>query len=148
MTEPSFPRLAQWMTDQLASRDWTVTDLANASGLNRSGIQRWKSGALRPDVDNARKLAEAFRRPLLEVLVAADILTEEEAKLQTTTADPTTLTNEQILVEVGRRMQVSGKRAITVEEIAAHPERYEPIGPSEEGDKGSAASRTRTVRAK
>jgi transcriptional regulator with XRE-family HTH domain len=129
MTEPNFPRLSRWMTDQLAARDWGVTDLANASGLNRSGIQRWKAGTLRPDVDNARRLADAFGRPLLEVLVVADILTEEEAKLRTTTADPAALSNEQILVELSRRLDASGLPAVpTADEIAAAPERYKPVG--------------------
>jgi transcriptional regulator with XRE-family HTH domain len=107
------------VADQLAARDWSVTDLANSSGLNRSGIQRWKAGTLRPDVDNARRLAEAFGRPLLEVLVAADILTEEEAKLQASIPDPASLSNQQLLLEVGRRLDGVELKSISREQVEA-----------------------------
>jgi hypothetical protein len=106
-------------------------------------IQRWKSGALRPDIDNARRLADALGRPLLEVLVAAEIVTEDEVHLCTNEADPSTLTNEQLLVEIGRRMSGGGRGELTREEMAAYPTRFEPVGesPNAGGGKGSAGHR-------
>lgn len=55
------------------------------TGIDQGTISRWMS----PDrtrsaltADTARKFATAYRRPILEVLVNAEVLTEEEAGIK------------------------------------------------------------------
>lgn len=145
MTQPPQPHygaLARWLEDQLAARGWTVTDLANHSGLNRSGIQRWKSGALRPDMANARILADALGRPILELLVACEYLTAEEARQRNAApVDPVKLTDDQLLRELRRRIKRSDV-PLTREEMDDQPGRW-----ATGGELPATAKRARAKRA-
>lgn len=140
MTPPqATQRFAAWLNHYLDKRGWTVSDLAKNAGLDRSGIQRWKSGQLRPNLDNARALADVFHRPLLEVLVAAEILTPDEAAEQPTAPpDLTTLSEDQLLAEVRRRMKTVVPKPPTREEREADPGRF---GTGGEESKRRARSR-------
>lgn len=126
-----YPKLARWIQDQLDRTGWTVTELVRRSNVDRSGLQRWKAGALRPSVENARALADACNRPILELLVAADYLTPDEARQRTDVqVAPESLTHEQLAAEVLRRMKSSAgadQPRLTRAEIEANPDRYEVI---------------------
>jgi transcriptional regulator with XRE-family HTH domain len=67
-----------WVQRHLDERGWSQADLGRHAGINRSIIGRWRDGA-QPEVSTARALAVTLGRPLLEVLVAAELLTPEEA---------------------------------------------------------------------
>jgi transcriptional regulator with XRE-family HTH domain len=147
MSDAPYLRLARWLEDQLAAVGENVTDFASRSGINRSVVARWKSGTHRPDIDNARRLAEAVRRPLLEVLVVAEIVTEEEARLQTAKADPGSLTNEQLIGEIRRRMIETERRpALSREEMVA--EGITPSGEDASGGGELRVARGRPARAR
>ena len=60
------------------TRGW-ATRLAADTGLTDSAITRWRSGRI-PQVDGCRLLAKAWRVPILDVIVAAGILTADEAR--------------------------------------------------------------------
>ncbi|GAB3472222.1 helix-turn-helix domain-containing protein [Actinophytocola sediminis] len=135
-TLPPYTRFARWLEDQLAALEENVTDFARRSDIHRSVVARWKSGSHRPDVDNARRLAEATGRPLLEVLVVAEIMTEDEAKLQTAGVDPGALTSEQLLGELSRRLGDTPRRR----SVSAGPGRTPLHEPGDgDGDPGRAA---------
>lgn len=126
----SFP---DYLQTQLDRHSWTRADLARASGIDASLIGRWIRGEVVPGVPAARAIADAVGRPMLEVLVAAGLLTPEEAKQRTTAPpSPAELTDEQLIGEVARRLQEGrggrGTPKLTAEEVAAHPERYTPVG--------------------
>lgn len=60
--------------------DDTPTVAAKNAGISASNFTRWKQGA-RADPDFVVKLARAYQANVLEALVAADFITEEEAGL-------------------------------------------------------------------
>lgn len=106
--EDDIAAFPQYVRRQLDRLDWTVADLARAAELPESTVGRWVRGKTVPGIDSARQLAEALRRPLLEVLVAAGLITAEEAKQRTVARhDPADLTNEQIAAEVARRLDAA-----------------------------------------
>lgn len=148
MNETPYRGLGRWLDEQLAAREWGVSDLANHSGLNRSGIQRWKAGTHRPDIDNARILADAFGRPLLELLVAADYLTPEEARQRVAArVDPSVLTNRQLLSEIERRLNAAEGVAPTRDDVAASPDDFVEGGPLNHEAKGARKRSSRRSRA-
>lgn len=77
-------------------------------GVDQSHISRWKAG-YRPGVEFVIKTAEAYGRNPLEALVAAEILTPEQAALkEVRVTDPDELTDEEVLEQVRRRFGRSG----------------------------------------
>lgn len=99
-----------YLRQQLDRREWTAADLARASGLSESVIGRWLKAATLPSVDNARALANALERPMLEVVVAVGILAPEEITA-TVEVGPrlSTLSDEELLAEVARRVKRNGR---------------------------------------
>lgn len=81
------------------------TEAAKKSGISSSNFTRWKKGA-RADPDFVVKVARAYGVNVLEALVEAEFITEEEAKLRKVQVGGVTLkeaTNKQILDEILRR---------------------------------------------
>lgn len=66
--------------------DDNATEAAKKSGISSSNFTRWKKGA-RADPDFVVKVARAYNANVLEALVAAEFITDEEAAL--TTISPT-----------------------------------------------------------
>ena len=58
----------------------TMRDAAKKAGFNQSAFTRWKNGA-KADPDFVVKFARAFHLNVLEALVEAGFITEEEASL-------------------------------------------------------------------
>ena len=63
-----------------------ATEAAKKSGISSSNFTRWKKGA-RADPDFVVKIARSYNSNVLEALVAAEFITDEEAAL--TTISPT-----------------------------------------------------------
>ncbi|WP_410652075.1 helix-turn-helix domain-containing protein [Amycolatopsis sp. cmx-4-54] len=119
----TFPVYLQGLLDE---RGWKKADLARASGIAESRLSRWMTGGA-PSVDNARAVAEAFGRSLLEVLVAAGIITPEESRAKTVHLDVTKLTNRELVAEMERRLEAAAGRPSSTgsaDEIAAGGDRY------------------------
>lgn len=57
-----------------------MRDAAKKAGFNQSAFTRWKSGA-KADPEFVVKFARAFNLNVLEALVEAELITEEEASL-------------------------------------------------------------------
>ncbi|WP_141575962.1 helix-turn-helix transcriptional regulator [Actinomadura sp. WMMA1423] len=55
------------------------SEIARRIGRDQSSLNKWPQGA-KPRVESVRAFAEAYRRPILEAMVAAGILSEEEAR--------------------------------------------------------------------
>lgn len=94
-----------WLGAQLDQHGWTHGDLARETGLSPSVIHRWRNGVVRPNVENARTLASVFHVPLLEVLIIADVITEDEARHVAPSKGPRDLSDEQLIRELKRRLQ-------------------------------------------
>lgn len=80
-------------------------DVAAAAGVTAPTVSRWSRREQGVDPRAAAAFARANGRPVLEAFVAAGFLTSEEAN-ETPTATPSlgSLTDEQLLHEVRRRM--------------------------------------------
>lgn len=82
-----------------------MRDAAKQAGFNQSAFTRWKNGA-KADPDFVVKFARAFHLNVLEALVEAEFITENEANLTEVTVGGPALaeaTNEQLLDEIMRR---------------------------------------------
>lgn len=94
-----------WQYIEPVISDMTMRDAAKQAGFNQSAFTRWKNGA-KADPDFVVKFARAFHLNVLEALVEAEFITEEEAQLHEIKVGGVTLTdatNEQILDEIMRR---------------------------------------------
>jgi transcriptional regulator with XRE-family HTH domain len=78
------------------------TEIARQTGLSAASISRWKSSAPKPE--NVARFANAYGRPVLEALVAAGHITEEQAGVQVTRVDLSTLNTEELMAELTRRL--------------------------------------------
>jgi transcriptional regulator with XRE-family HTH domain len=119
-TLPTFGAYLRAAVDRNHELD-TLAGLAQKSGISQSVISRWSRGETTPSVENARALAQALHRPLLEVLVAAGIVTEEEAAVAGNISDLTELSDEDLLAELRTRM-TARHVADTEADLARDPE--------------------------
>lgn len=101
--------------------DSTYSQAATKAGFDKSAFTRWKKGA-RADPDFVVKIARAYDANVLEALVAAEFITEAEAKLREIKVGGITLndaTNEQLTDEILRRLQADATAYdATVDELA------------------------------
>ncbi|WP_230067770.1 helix-turn-helix transcriptional regulator [Arthrobacter cryoconiti] len=85
----------------------TQSAIAKNIGVSGATISRWQSFAPRPE--NVTAFARAYNRPVLEAFVAAGFLTPKEAKEHPTgRPDLSTLTSDELVGEVRRRMETAG----------------------------------------
>lgn len=77
--------------------------VARALGIQQSVIKRWREGSA-PSIDNLRKVSRVLEVPMQQTLIAAGVLTEGEASVVKVPADPSTLTNAQLIAELSRRV--------------------------------------------
>ena len=79
------------------------TDIAKKVGISGSSITRWRDSAPKPE--NVASFARAYSRPVLEAFVAAGFLSPEDAnQTPAAAADPTALSDSQLLEEIKRRL--------------------------------------------
>jgi transcriptional regulator with XRE-family HTH domain len=75
------PRYADWLREgfplwlqrRLQERDWTITDLARAMGVQTSLISRWMAGRQKPTAESANRIAEVLQISVDEVLTEAGL---------------------------------------------------------------------------
>ncbi|MEU4800871.1 helix-turn-helix transcriptional regulator [Actinosynnema sp. NPDC023587] len=105
MTEPENGPSAWWtyLEENLANRGLTTGDLARGAGVDRSRLSDWKRGG-KASLESARAIAALFDAGPLEVMVAAGLITREEAALRRTRPDPGQLSDEELIAELRRRM--------------------------------------------
>jgi transcriptional regulator with XRE-family HTH domain len=126
-----------YLRAELDQRHMTGADLSRASGVANSVISRWLSDETRPSLENVRLIAQNFGRPILEVVVAAGLLTAEEAKQQPPSASA--LSDDELIDEIRRRMG-RGPRKMRRGEIEGDPERFVTAG--RKGLRGVSSSDT------
>lgn len=80
--------------------------IAAAAGVTAPQVSRWKSGTNRPDADRVVRFARHYGKPPLEGLIAAGYISAEEANAVVTVREPiNTLTDDELLAEIRRRMK-------------------------------------------
>jgi transcriptional regulator with XRE-family HTH domain len=106
-TDPYHPHMSTWwpyVQRYLDKYGWTPSDLSRHADINRSIISRWKEGA-KPEVETVRRVANAFNRPLAEVLIASGLVTKDELAIKEIAVSPLDeVSDTELLAELGRRM--------------------------------------------
>ncbi|NUT46613.1 MAG: helix-turn-helix transcriptional regulator [Saccharothrix sp.] len=96
---------SDFIDQQMADREMSTKELTEKTGFDRSRLTAWRKGE-RPTLDTARVVAKAFGMTPLEVMVAAKLITAEEAELRgVSSPDPAALTDQQLVSELGRRLK-------------------------------------------
>lgn len=96
----------------------TMRDAAKKAGFNQSAFTRWKNGA-KADPEFVVKFARAFHLNVLEALVEAEFITENEANLTEVTVGGPALadaTNGQLLDEIMRRSDPQARHLFSNED--------------------------------
>lgn len=70
-----------WEYVASALNGMSALEAGRKAGFDSSAFTRWKKGA-RPDVDFVVKFARAFDLPVVQALVAAGFITDEEANVR------------------------------------------------------------------
>ncbi len=73
---------AAYLDTAIRAAALTQAELARRSGLAESMVSRWLRGLNQPDVPNLRRVRPVLGVPMLELLVAAGHLTQDEALLR------------------------------------------------------------------
>ncbi len=72
----------QWLSERMRLLGFrTSSELARSAGTPVSVISRWRSGNTCPSLTQLRRLQAPLQATMLELLVAAEILSAEEAQL-------------------------------------------------------------------
>lgn len=85
-------------------------DAAKRVGISKSNFTRWKAGS-KADPEFVVKIARAYGTNVLQALVAAEFLTEEEANLTAITIGGPSLddaTNDELVAEIADRLREAG----------------------------------------
>ncbi|WP_156980275.1 hypothetical protein [Corynebacterium terpenotabidum] len=82
------------------------SEAASRAGFDKSAFTRWKKGAA-ADPAFAVKLARAYGSNVLEALVEAELITEQEADLRQASTRPRagSLTSDELLSELSNRLR-------------------------------------------
>lgn len=92
--------------------DETQATIAHKLGVSGPTISRWKKFGPRPE--NVSTFARVYDRPVLEAFVAAGYITPEEANEQPTAAPSlTSLSNDELVNELARRLKAGEGDAST-----------------------------------
>ncbi|MBB5956417.1 transcriptional regulator with XRE-family HTH domain [Saccharothrix tamanrassetensis] len=92
-----------FLMDNLRSRGLSTGDLARGAGVDRSRLSDWKRGG-KASVESARAIAVLFDASPLEVMVAAGLITPNEAALRQARPDPARLTDDELVAELRKRL--------------------------------------------
>lgn len=88
---------------QAVSGNAQAIEIAKRVDIDNSAITRWKQGQ-QPTIGFVIAFARAYRRNVLEAFVAAEFITDDEANLREVNVGPESLTNDQLVEEVRRRL--------------------------------------------
>ncbi|MFC6424694.1 hypothetical protein ACFP71_07650 [Oerskovia paurometabola] len=102
----------------------TAQDAAAKAGFDKSAFSRWKKGA-NADAAFALKLARAYHANVLEALVAAGLITEEEAGLKHVEVGKAdvlrSISDLELAEEILRRVQAASSPELEEPLDDAHP---------------------------
>lgn len=125
---------SDFLRANMERRGWDGAQLARAADVTPSAISRWLSGGTRPTFDKVRQISDAFDVPIITALLAAEIITPEEARVRPTIIDIKTVSTLDILREIGDRLGVEAPSNVSQLRRAAHVEETQAAlaGESEE----------------
>lgn len=97
--------MSWWEWVEQVSGKSVPTQIAQEVGINQSAVNRWSHGGS-PSAESAMKTARRYKKPVLEALIAAELLTAEEARQRPSASpDLSTLSDEALLEQIRRRIE-------------------------------------------
>ena len=111
-----------------------AAELSRRSGISESQISRWLRDVGAPDIETLRKVGKPLRRPMLEMLVAAGHITQQEAQMKDAPTVPDAPQTRQAILDdpalspAVRAMLLAAYDAATSEEQGAHLIRRAGLG--------------------
>lgn len=112
------------------AKGWHQRRVAEEVGTNASVVSRWLSGEMHPNLESIRATAEAFGVPVIEAMLAAEALTEDEVGVKRVSPDPDLLSDEEIVRQVAKRM---GRREEGATEVVVRRDREIDLPPDFRG---------------
>lgn len=107
---------------RLVSRGWKPADLSRASGVSESRLSDWRKRGSPPAIPNARAVAGALDIPLVPLLAAAGVLTDDEAR-QSLDAYAV----DELLEEISRRFRAQKTQLPQMDVIHPTPDPANPL---------------------
>jgi len=111
------PKFAEWLQWQLDERDWNMSDLGRASGMDPAVFSNIMAGKRRAGVDSCKAIARALRVPVEQVFQAAGLLPpkpEENKLLKQISHNASQLSVEEqkdLLEYIRLRLRIAEKKA-------------------------------------
>ncbi|MDI9915068.1 helix-turn-helix transcriptional regulator [Rhodococcus sp. IEGM 1379] len=88
---------SEWVKNQLELRPYgDIQDAARALKIRPSELSRWLASKRPPTQDTMRVASRVFDVPILEILIAAEYLTVEEAGLDPRSSTTATLSTPEL----------------------------------------------------
>ncbi len=94
----------EYVETNLRNRGLSPGDLSEMANVDRSRISEWKRGK-GVSLETARAVARVFEVSPLEAWVAAELITDEEARLQRARPDPADFSDQELITELTRRLK-------------------------------------------
>lgn len=94
---PVDPRSTKWsvfIREHLERKRWTQRQLAEAVAVTGSAVSRWISSDMKPEIASIRAVAIAFDVQVVDAMIAAEAVTEDELRAARVAPDPELLTDE------------------------------------------------------
>lgn len=100
-------RLIEWLDALIDKRETNAAAVAEAAGINKSTITKWRGGQ-RPSPSDLRAVANALNAPVLGAFLAAGFLAAADTKRIVEVDTPLSeRTDDELIAEVWRRMKGS-----------------------------------------
>lgn len=117
-----------WQYVERVSTGATQVAIAQATGVDKATVWRWKAEKARPKPEAVIEVARAYRRPVTEALAAAGFISSDEAGVTEVVIESSLsdLDDEDLIKEVRRRMTRHRSHAEEYEHVpeeATKPER-------------------------
>jgi transcriptional regulator with XRE-family HTH domain len=87
---------------QVAGATATPSEIARKVGLTPSSVTRWQISTPKPET--AAAFARAYGRPVIEALIAAGVVSAEEAGVREVAANLSSVPIDDLLAEIRRRV--------------------------------------------
>ncbi|MGI5274679.1 helix-turn-helix domain-containing protein [Nonomuraea sp. CA-218870] len=88
---------------RVAGATATPSEIARRVGLTPSSVTRWQISTPKPET--AAAFARAYGRPVIEALIAAGVVTAEEAGVREVAADLSSIPIDDLLAEIRKRVK-------------------------------------------
>lgn len=129
----------------MEAKGWDQSTLSRQAHLNAATVSRWFTDDAQPSVKNIRQAAEALGAPVIEAMLAAEVVTEEEIGVKVVAPDPDLLTDEEVLRQVAKRMAIQNPPeniVVTRDPTAVDlPPTFRAVGEKQNGPHSAGRSR-------